>query len=248
MKNKFEQTSQPIPEQIRERMLKEPEYLPSHGDIRIAFPTQKEWSDYRVEVDFHELLNKEFLAALSDYLAKRITAYGGTKEHPVVILEAGAGDGRLTHFLCQGLEERTKGKFRIVAVDIGEWIPNPPFPVENIDYKEALKEHKPAIVICSWMRPRTDWTADFRGQKSVKEYILIGEKYGGASGRDWETWGVKLNVDSGGPIERLETAPYKVDGFESFDLEDISQHQIACTDYPPLEHEHSHTVSFRRKS
>ena len=40
------------------------------------------------------------------------------------------------------------------------------------------------IVLCSWMPPGQDWTKDFRNERQVEEYILIGEADDGTCGHN----------------------------------------------------------------
>jgi len=120
--------------------------------------------------NLYELFSAEYISALSDYIKSRINPSD-------LILEVGAGDGRLAHFL------RERG-LNVVAIDNFEWEITPLFPVEELDYKEALKKYNPAIVICSWMPYFADWTPAFRNTRSVREYIIIGEFPGGCCGNE----------------------------------------------------------------
>ena len=110
----------------------------------------------------------------------------------------------------------------------------PRFPVEKLDHKMTLKKYNPEIVIVSWMSKDLDMTPDFRAKQGVQEYILIGEVDYGACG-SLATWG----ANSKAPPQ------WEVDGFERWDLEDLSTLQVARTDNPYVKF-HSKTVSFRR--
>ena len=94
--------------------------------------------------------------------------------------------------------------------------------VERLSVVGSLEKYGPRadaddntrlIVICSWMPPGLDWTADFRRpiavdgggpragatatagsvadseMRLVEEYILIGEADDGSCGHNWRTWG-----------------------------------------------------------
>ena len=48
------------------------------------------------------------------------------------------------------------------------------FPVETLDYEEALKKHNPTVVLSSWMPLYEEWTWAMRAEPEVEEYIVIG--------------------------------------------------------------------------
>lgn len=239
------------PEVIRER-LRDPTHLPTHAEINRAFrPSGRLWDDdwrnfcFDEQNPVYEFLNREYVGALSGYLAERVQDLGATAEQPVTILEVGAGSGRLSHFISEQLAPEMQDRVRVVATDNGNWQSvKPQFPVEQMDYAEALKKHNPAIVIGSWMPYQDDWTPAFRQAESVKEYLLIGETDGGCCASD-ATWGNRpwdAEDDGEGFIPE-----YERDNFERVDLDEISEHQICRTDAPGSFY-HSRTVSFRRQS
>ncbi|GIW66933.1 MAG: hypothetical protein KatS3mg095_0831 [Candidatus Parcubacteria bacterium] len=65
-------------------------------------------------------------------MATRIDELKESEKSPVIILEVGAGNGRLSYFLSQKLQERVPGKFKIIAVDSREWSIKPVFEVEKM--------------------------------------------------------------------------------------------------------------------
>lgn len=234
------------PKELRER-LTDPNFLPTHKQIEIALPTLREWASFFMKkdtppLDVFELLNEEYLDALSDYLVEKITEYGASKENPLLILEIGAGDGRLSHFLRQKLEKKAPGLTKIIATDSGEWGLKSHFPVEKLKHDEALKKYDAQVVLCSWMPWGVDQTEDIRRCKKTREYILIGESDGGQCGDNWKTWGIKAYDD---PSEDRQVPPYKAEGFEKKDMGDLRKHQVCGTDYPG-EFRHSTSVSFKR--
>jgi hypothetical protein len=313
------------PEEIREK-LEDPFYLPTREEIFKAFYEEawERWYEFCNKEDdpVFEFWNKEYIDAFSEYLIQRAKEFQSTKEKPLQILEVGAGNGKLTHFLKEQFEKKKIENIVIRATDSGEWmkpregisqIITPHFPVEILDYKEALEKYKPDVVICSWMPYEEDWTADFRATDSLKEYILIGEKDGGCCGHPWETWGANPSYISRGEKPELyrknkqlmkirekwidldfkewriirklheegkremneeerevlhkiiikksrleeklakerekQGIPYKKDGFERYDLNELKKYQICRTDDASKgRFYHSSTVSFRRKS
>lgn len=253
--------------------LKDPNFLPTREDIRLAFLGQNDRRiNFFAKTGSYELLNKEFIEALGSYLIRRLENYITTEELPVTILEAGAGDGRLSHFLQQELDKKLSGKVKVVATDSGEWqiAQKTAFQVDKLDYKEALKKYNPKIVLCSWMPPYYDFSADFRATESVDEYILIGETDEGCCGRHWETWGYAGEEwQSAEDLESLEIPkevikdrtidpPYVADGFDREFLDEVSKQQFCKSDdlyilqlrqykEEPHYYSQSRTVSFKRK-
>ena len=240
-------------EETRE-LLKDPNHLATHAEVNKAFPPDpeqlfsQEWHNFCFDKDnlCYELLNEEHLESLSDYLVERMNSIGASIEKPVTILEIGAGNGRLSHFLEEKLDRKAFGKAKVVATDSGEWGLRTNFPVEQLEHKQALEEYNPDIVICSWMPYLKDFTADFRATSSVKEYILVGETDDGCSGHEWHTWGNDWDNEHS---NKGDLKPYEEDGFERADLEEISDKQICRMDLlgsKLLYKRHSRTVSFRR--
>jgi len=155
---------------------------------------------------------------------------------PVTILEVGAGDGRLTHFLEEELNRRHVRGFRILATDGRQWHIRPRYPVTNENVDMALWDYEPEIVLACWMPRNEDWTAEMRKTPSVQEYILIGPKDSGTCGNDEETWGTNF--------PKQTPAPYSAEGFERVNLPDLSELQMGQKDRDGLRF--SATVSFRR--
>ena len=121
-----------------------------------------------------EALTIESTEALAAYLARRaaeLSAHGVRGQ----IVEIGAGNGRLAHFLNATGFLPTP----IIATDIQpQPTPSHPegrFPVRALDAAAAIKELAPvAIVLCAHMPAKEDWTAKWRASR-VPEYVLIGE-------------------------------------------------------------------------
>jgi len=247
------------PSEMREK-LRDPSYLPSYEALSKHFeklggfgdyddPEWMQWRDlaFGKENPIFEIWTKEYIHAFGSYLAQRVEELGGTEENPTVILEVGAGNGRLTHFLQEKMNELVPGKVKVVASDSGGWKIPPTFLVENVPHNEALAKHKPKIVIFSWMPYQYDCTADIRAAESVDEYILIGEADGGCCGDEWQTWGQNWTFDEE-ERERRENqpAPYEADGFEKVYQNDLSDLQLSRTNISEGKNLTS-TVSFKKK-
>lgn len=135
-----------------------------------------------------QLLNIEFIREL----AKEIKEIS-----PEIILEVGAGEGLLGKYLSKEL-----GK-EVILTDDHSWWEREDIKIENkdviiMDYKTAMKIYNPDVIIASWIPYKRWWTKEFRGCKSVKGYILIGEGPGGCTGSDmdWKTSWIKHDLDN----------------------------------------------------
>ena len=140
----------------------------------------------------HELLVHEHIEGITRHLFSIMTA-GNHCEVTCKVLELGAGDGRLSHYLRRYMSASHHGNSKnlnlvVTATDLH---PNKSFAGEEVeagDYEQALTRHANAdIVICSWMPPFDDWTAAIRRVPTVREYILIGNP--DSCGHPWRTWG-----------------------------------------------------------
>lgn len=244
-------------EEMRKK-LRDPSFLPSYRALSkllkelVVHRHNSEWEKwYNLVYDkknpIFEIWTKEYIHALGSYLAQRTEELGGTEENPTVILEVGAGNGRLTHFLQEKMNEIIPGKIIIVASDSGYRKIPPTFPVENIPHNEALAKYKPKIVIFSWMPPRYDCTSNFRAAESVDEYILIGEADYGCCGDTWKTWGQR-NALSNEEQKRYanQPPPYEADGFAKVYQKDLRDLQLSRLNIS-VEEGSTTTVSFRKK-
>ena len=213
------------------------------------------WNDFCFDKEHpvYEMLTEEFVEALGNYTAERIKTYLQKHQGNITILEVGAGDGRLTHFLNDKLKAcgLNPDQFKIVATDSGKFNIQASFPVEKLTYQEALQKHQPQMVLCSWMPIHQDWTKAFREKNSVQEYILIGEPEGGSCGDEWETWGIPTSPQEEAESKKNSRPPWEIDNFRRYDLEDIHKLQLARDDdFDDIENgeslSRSHTISFRR--
>lgn len=173
-------------------------------------------SDHRV----FQLLNLEFIRELAEKI-KEID--------PRIILEVGAGEGLLGKYLSKELRKD------IILTDDYSWWERENIKIENKDvirkdYKNAIMEHNPDLIIASWIPYQKWWTKDFRECNSVKGYILIGEGPGGCTGSDmdWKTpWIMKrlYGVEEFG-ISRTDH------GFHSRDTYNIRHTHVSLFERP----------------
>lgn len=245
--------------------------LPSRDEIAEAFGSQAfdQALDSETRTDLHyarqdagqfEVLNAEFVNGLANYLVERAHAIRLDEASTATILEVGAGTGKLSHFLNQGVRRLVDERLEIIATDSGSWGLGAHHPVACMDHGEAFNRYRPDIVIASWMPDNIDWTQDMRNTSSVVEYLLIGEGAGGNCGDDWLTWGSSDNEifrleceleNSTGQakseltsrLEVLKAAPVPSvsDGFVMYELENLTALQT------PVYSLHSETFSFRRE-
>jgi len=183
--------------------LRDPRYLPTLGEVVDLFDFKRRslegdasFTDWWIfcasylPYSIYECFTQEHLRTLSDYLSQRIDQIGKTQRSPVVILDPCSGNGRLPYFLDQMLAEKIEpDKYGLVAVDNNSWTSsdqNAVFEVKKMDYRAAITQFKPQIIVASWIpsnsnydpetRSRdsqTDWLDYFRAA-GVEEYILIG--------------------------------------------------------------------------
>jgi len=138
--------------------------------------------EMRRREDSYELWTRDYISGLARYLLDRIDDMDHSSPKETIVLDVGAGDGRLAYFLRQGMEEfRRKSSSAnipsIVATDDGSWraplYDNRHILVEKLSAVESLDKYGPRldedgnaktrlIVLCSWMPPGQDWTAAFR--------------------------------------------------------------------------------------
>ena len=210
------------------------------------------------QAGIYEFWTKEYVAGLAAYLMDRAEEKGA--DGNTIILDVGAGDGTLAHFLRSALEapaaqgvhvesKLQKSVPTVVATDDGSWKIRPRFEVENIGVGEAVTKYRQMcdqlIVLCSWMPMGVDWTADIRAN-GADEIILIGECDDGNCGDNWLTWGNPEFRDEMGEDEHGDSllAPYRNDGYQRHDLDNLSKLQFSRFDSSVSSN--SKTVSFRR--
>ena len=208
------------------------------------------------QAGIYEFWTREYIDGLAAYLTERADRAGGN----TIILDVGAGDGTLAHFLRSALEapaaqeggapsKSKKGIPSVVATDDGSWKIRPRFEVEKIGVGEAVGKYRQMcdqlIVLCSWMPMGIDWTAEIRAN-GADEIILIGECDDGNCGDNWLTWGnPEFRDDMEEAIDGDSlSAPYRHDGYRRFDLEDLSHMQFSRFDSSVSSN--SKTVSFRK--
>jgi hypothetical protein len=206
------------------------DYLPSIRELREPFGAHHDWFGrlwlyaLKNDLSFWELLTQESVNAWADYLASRYAA------GQVDVLEVGAGNGRLTHFLGLALEQRRPGQFRIRATDDGSWQTVPAYPVEQLSAAAAIERYRPQVVIACWSKivRLQNLCAPFE----VAEILMIGEP---------------ALCESMVHVEYGETAPTQVGGYTYVTLDDIARLQHCRTDDTVLgwHNQRSSTQSFR---
>lgn len=122
-----------------------------------------------------------YTRALIDKLADLI----GTRS----CLEIAAGDGSLTRFLA------ARG-VAITATDDYSWSHEVKYPgfVVKQDAHEALREHAPEVVICSWPPAGNAFERQVFRTRSVQLYIVIGSRHTFAAG-NWAEYRSQTGFD-----------------------------------------------------
>ena len=178
------------PKIIIKKLKENSQYLPSAEEIKYAFENctnpYQEWDAFIHENKnkVYEIITQEYLSDLANYLVEKYK-----EDKKIKILEVGAGNGKLTHHLRNYLKKQEAEKFEIVATDSGEWGIETIYEVEQIEIEEAIKKHKPNVIICSWMPLNEDFTEIFRKYENIIEYLLIGDP--DVCGDQWKTYGNK---------------------------------------------------------
>ncbi len=225
-------------EELREKYLNDPDYAPPletalqllslnpNGRPHHRSDTGRFFSPETEGAPIFELYTEEYIKKLGEYIQQRAVAYGKGNGQ-LKVLEVGAGNGKLAHLLRKEIARKgLEGDISVIAVDSGKWeethaiAPISGINVERMDYNAALQEYMPGMVLCAWMPGGEDWSKAFRDTESVREYVLIGEPDGGASGSG-ETWGVSW-----------ESMPAQtIGGFRRRDLPFLRKWQISRTDF-----------------
>jgi hypothetical protein len=190
------------------------------------------------EFNIFQLWTSNYIELLASYLADR-------SNENTVILDVGAGDGLLAHFLYEELlqSRQLKAMPQVIAIDDGSWNIPTKYPVERMTVQKAMKMYssKHIIVVCSWMPFHVDWTQTFRSY-GVQEYILIGESYDGNCGHNWKTWGNIGYLDEENQESSLP--PFLIDGYEASILTQLTPHTFSRFD--SVDSSNGVTVSFRK--
>ena len=195
--------------------------------------SEKEILDDKIRNRYMEItqdflpLTVENIKALSVYLESRIDYYKSKGISNPVIVEVGAGNGRLSHFLEEKLKQDNY-IYDIIPTDNFSWEKTakekiqPHFNVAPYNHKESVILFNPTIVICSMMTPDGDLSKVFRSNQNVQEYILLGHRIG--TGHDWETHGENyFSVKDEG-----STPDFIKGGFERLEIDEVSKHLIQC--------------------
>jgi CheY-like chemotaxis protein len=184
------------------------------GFLKLSEQERKVWLSFlrNNEHPVFEILTKEYIEGFGKYIIEQAKKININGSHKTVVLEVGAGNGKLSYFLKQEFNKNHNSMIELKTTDLPSKsfnISSPYHNVEKLSYQEALKKYQPDIVLCSWMMPGEDWSEDFRNTPSIKEYILIGPE--APCGTD-DTW---------------HNVPF--DFFEE-EIEDLSELQISRLD------------------
>ena len=214
-------------------------------------------STYCEDHGIYQLVTREMVAALADYIVGRRPCLVQGDE-TLRVLEVGAGNGELSFHLRSALAEREDaGSWELTASDNGSWgLSSSRYHYSSafgaevlpLSYRAALRQVRPHLVLTSWMPMGVDWSASFR-EYGVHEYVLLGEAYDGACGHNWATWGNpdfqddEATPDDQRPVAR---APYEIDGFSTHEIREVSRWMLSRFDGRGEDAYSTCAVSFRR--
>lgn len=165
------------------------------GQIAYSGPLNA-YFEMRRREDSYELWTKDYIFGLAHYLLQRIDELDNESRCNIdtVILDVGAGDGRLIYFLHRAIKAikaskntpqfgrrcpTTKSSIpTLVATDDGSWrapmYKTSHIQVEQLSADQAVQKYAPGlserlIILCSWMPPGEDWTYLFRSKTSTEQ-------------------------------------------------------------------------------
>lgn len=184
----------------------------------------------QMEAGVYEYPTVELVRGLGAYLARQVVEIGNVVgKEPIRILEVAAGRGLLSKLLTQVLEEKG-ANCTVHAVDDGSteyWHSGESFS-EIMDFKRALDEYKPHIILGAWLpesskrREKQHWTHNFRQHPTTQLYVLVGPIDLHA---DADVWSKRW--DQGLRREVIVDIPdYAKEGFERIDLLDLQSAQF----------------------
>lgn len=104
-------------------------------------------------------------------------------------LEIAAGDGTLSRFLADAGVD-------VVATDDRSWSHTITFPEEVVDQdaREALRTHRPQVVLCSWPPAGNPFEREVFATPGVELYIVIASRHRFASG-NWADYESQAGFD-----------------------------------------------------
>jgi len=189
--------------------------LPSYGwivdNVFRKYPYASDLGWTCKQLNIFQFYSEEFI----DSLVGTIKGIGAER-----IVEVGAGDGCLSHFLRMG-------GIDIITADNYSW-PDQDFPesVEKLSHMEALKKYDPDLVVVCWEELYGTYSLDVLDYPSVDRLLWIGEFHDGCStgctGSE-ELWEFDY--------ERADN-PYCLARTDSWSVKDVMKHTDVMIFYP----------------
>ena len=194
----------------------------------------------------YEYPSVEYADALANYIAERSQAMNLDRGERLRILEAGAGEGRLSFLLDEALEG-IGVECDVLPVDDFSWhthVKGGGFSIASEqDTIDALADFRPHLAITAWAPGNmfSKWTSAFRDDPGVAEYLFIGIPHEISSELMW------ADGDTGSKdyYNRTIAEPaYVTDGFVRVDMPDFTDLQLCYTSTKEKIHP-SVTIAFR---
>lgn len=135
------------------KKLEDPYYLPSIHEVVFEVNKNQLWSLLKRSNVWYEIVTQDLI----QWLISHLSVYKTSKDK-IKILELGAWQGKLAHFLKQSLSDLYDNLFEIRAVDNNNelsWENQLPI-VEDIDMNDVVSSYEPNIIISSWLASHPD--------------------------------------------------------------------------------------------
>lgn len=221
------------------------------------------------ECGIFEFWTEEYVSTLANYLLDRCSQYDG----PTVIIDIGAGDGTLIHYLDRYIHEAMSGyghnsglislkksspkskhkvsqvKPTLIAVDDGSWSIQPKASVLKMDYKRALQRYQPYDDSGKKKHQLiiiTSWMPMFVDWTQTYRDFGVDEYIligQSDDGNCGDNW-LTWGNNEYRDEDHPSVPPHVHDGFERIDLHEISKLQFSRFD--TQKSNSSSTVSFRK--
>ncbi|MCX6740379.1 MAG: class I SAM-dependent methyltransferase [Candidatus Parcubacteria bacterium] len=164
-----------LPADLR-RKFRNRKYLPSYAEAsRIPF---KQREAYQEKMFDYEIWNREYIKALARVIGKK----------KQIVLEVGAGTGRLSYFLQKKLPQ---SKFYSTDVSLKNKVSG--ISLIKMSMKQALQKFKPDVLICSW--PDEFFWQEIKYNQRANKIILIGDSEDTPLAKDVEGEWQWLKID-----------------------------------------------------
>ena len=124
---------------------------------------RNEFNAYCEAHEIYDFWTRDYVDGLVEHLEETRSTLGVATLN---VVEAGAGDGRLSHLLRDALAKRGAA-VNVAATDSGKWRFAPRYPVETADAGDAPADAH--VALAAWMPAGADWSAAWRALPNLRE-------------------------------------------------------------------------------